>query len=95
MAGYGERRAIEEADVVEAEKSALKDVVALTVLPIHPPREVEEQLVEDAPKEVKVARAVDLEDAQGGPGVHGRVDVAERPLIRRQLPIGMHVPLTT
>src|SRR5688572_31774502 len=39
-------RAIEDADVVEAEEPALEDVVALAILAVHPPREVQEQLVE-------------------------------------------------
>ena len=37
--------------------------------------------------------AVDLEDAPGRPGVHRRVDVAERPLVGRQLAVRVHVPL--
>ena len=49
------------------------------VLAVHPPREVEEQLLEDPLEELVVTRTVDLEDPQRGPRVHGRVDVAERP----------------
>ena len=51
----GSDRAVERADVVEAEEAALEDVVALGVLAVHPPGEVEEQLVEDALEEVEVA----------------------------------------
>ena len=36
---------------------------------------------------------VDLVDAPGGPGVHGRVHVAERPLVGGDLPVRVHVPL--
>ena len=49
--------AIEDADVVEAEEAALEDVVALGVLAVDPPGEVEQQLLEDALEEDAVARA--------------------------------------
>ena len=52
----GQRRAaVEHADVVEAEEAALEDVAALRVLAVHPPGEVEHQLVEDALEEREVA----------------------------------------
>ena len=86
-------RPVERPDVVEAEEAALEDVVALGVLAVHPPGEVQEQLVEDPLEEVGVLGAVDLEHPQGGPGVHRRVDVAELPLIGGQLPVRVHVPL--
>ena len=44
-------------------------------------------------EEVEVLVAGDLEDAQRRPGVHGRVDVAERPLVGGQLAVRVHVPL--
>jgi len=40
--------AIEHADVVQAEEAALKHVAPFRVLPIHPPGEVQHQLVKDA-----------------------------------------------
>jgi hypothetical protein len=53
--------------------------------------------VEDALQEDAIAHApaclLDLIDAQGGPGMHRRIHVAERPLIGRDLPVGMHIPL--
>ena len=36
---------------------------------------------------------LDLVDAPGGPRVHRRVHVAERPLVGRELAVGVHVPL--
>ena len=68
------------------------------VLAVDPPGEVQHQLVEDALQERQVAAvaallAVDLEDAPGRPGVDRRVDVAEVPLVGRQLAVGVHVPL--
>ncbi len=96
-AGGQGRRAVEDADVVEAQEAALEDVLALGVLAVHPPREVQQELVEDLLEEGPVARAaaaaLDLVDAQGRPGVHGRIDVAQRPLVGGDLPVGVHVPL--
>ena len=43
--------AVDDGDVVEAEEAALEDVVALAVHPVHPPGEVDEQLVEAALEE--------------------------------------------
>ena len=64
--------AVEHADVVQAQEAALEDVVALGVLAVDPPGEVEQQLVEDALQEGAVARAalllLDLVDAPGRPG---------------------------
>ena len=54
-AGRQRRAAVEDADVVEAEEAALEDVLALGVLAVHPPGEVEQQLVEDALEEPAVA----------------------------------------
>ena len=48
-------RAVEDADVVEPEEAALEDVAALGVLAVHPPGEIEQQLVEDALEELAVA----------------------------------------
>ena len=50
-------RAVEDADVVEAEEAALEDVAPLGVLAVDPPGEVEQQLVEDALEEGAVGRA--------------------------------------
>ena len=56
-----------------------------------------EQLVEDLLQEVGVGaagqRTADLVDAPGGVGVDRRVDVAEVPLVGRELAVGVQVPL--
>jgi hypothetical protein len=74
------------------EEAALEDVVAFGVLAVDPPREVDEQLLEDALEELAVGAAVelllDLVDAHRGPRVHRRIDVAERPLVRGIWPLG-------
>ena len=46
-------RAVDGADVVQAQEAALEDVVAGGVLAVDPPGEVQEQLVEDALEEVR------------------------------------------
>src|SRR5271165_7549346 len=52
--------AVEDADVVQAEKSALEYVAALGVLAVHPPGEVQNQLVENSLQESEVAPAAAL-----------------------------------
>ena len=70
-AGRKRRAAIEDADVVQTEEAALEDVHPLGVLAIHPPREVDQQLVEDALEELTIADAaatlLDLVDAPARP----------------------------
>ena len=51
-AGRQRRAAVEDADIVEPEKPALEDVAALGVLAVHPPGEIQHQLVEDAFEEM-------------------------------------------
>ena len=96
-AGRQRRAAVEDADVVEAEEAALEHVPAVAVLAVDPPGEVEQQLLEDALEQLAVALAADLRLAlvgeDRGPGVDGRVDVAEVPLVGRDLAVGVHVAL--
>ncbi len=91
------RRAVEDADVVEAEEAALEDVAPLGVLAVHPPREVQHQLVEDALEKAAIApprhAPLDLIDALARPRVDGWVHVTEGPLVRGELPVRVHVPL--
>src|SRR5207249_6595514 len=86
-----------DAEVVEAEEAALKDIAALRVLAVHPPGEVEHQLVENALEEFAVSLAapllLDLIDTPRRPGHHRRGHVAEGPFIGRNLPVRVHVPL--
>ena len=75
----------------------MKDVVAFAVLAIDPPGEVEQQFVEDPFEEGAVSfpgdALLNLIDALGGPGMHGRVHIPKGPLVGRELTIGMHIPL--
>jgi hypothetical protein len=72
-----------------------ENVPALDVLAIDPPGEVDQQLLETALQETEIARAFapgDLVHPPAGPRVHGRIHVAEIPLVGRNLSVRMHVP---
>src|SRR5262245_44792239 len=95
MAAGGQRlRTVERPDIIEAEKAALKEVQVLRVFSIYPPGEVQTQLMEDPFQEGQVTSAaliaVILEYPHCRPSVHRGIDVAECPLIRRQLAVRMH-----
>ena len=53
-AGRKRGAAIKDADVVEPEEAALEDVLAEAVLAIHPPGEVQDELVERRLEEIEV-----------------------------------------
>ena len=95
-AGRQRLAAVKQRDVVQAQEATLEDVAVIRVLAVHPPGEVEHQLVKNTLQKLAVAGARQLtfkaKDAQRRPGMDRRVHVAERPLVGRQLPVGMHVP---
>ena len=86
-------RPVDRADVVQPEEAALEQVVALGILPVHPPGEVDQELVEDPAQEVHVPATVNGEHLEGGPCLHRRVHVAEVPLVGGQGPVGVLEPL--
>ena len=86
-------RAVDRADVVQAEEAALEQVVAEGVFPVHPPGEVDQQLVEDPREEVEVLAAVEREHLKRRPRLDRRVDVAEVPLVGGQRPVRVLEPL--
>ena len=90
----GEMRAVDRPDVVEAEEATLEDVRAVRVEAVHPPREVDEELVEDAAQEVDVGAALDDEHLERRPRLHRGIDVVEGPLVRGQRAVRMLEPLT-
>ena len=88
------RAAVEDADVVQAQEPAGENVAPLRVLPVHPPVEVELQAVKRARQELDVLASqvlLDLEEVEGGPGMDGRVHVAEVPLVGRDLPVRVEI----
>src|SRR5690242_19182007 len=97
MAARRQRRAaIKDADVVETEEAALKDVHPVGVLAIDPPGEIQQQLLKDALEKNRVANTaallLDLVNAPRRPRMDRRIDVAKRPLVSGQLTVRMHVP---
>ena len=88
-------RPVDGPDVVEPEEAALEDVRAVGVLAVDPPREVDEQLVEDPVQERDVLRPVDGEDLEGCPRLDRRVHVVERPLVGRDRSVRVLEPLPT
>ena len=48
--------AVEDADVVEAEEASLEHALSQAVLAIHPPREVDDELIEGALEELEIPR---------------------------------------
>ena len=84
------------ADVVEAEEAPLEHALPQTVLAIHPPREVDEELPEGALEELDVPlaalRLLHAVLEEGRPRMHRRVDVAEVPLVGGQLAVGVLKP---
>ena len=67
------------------------------VLAVDPPGEVQQQLLKTTLEPVRVAFArfslVQAVGEDGGPGMNRRVDVAEIPLVGRNLAVGVHVAL--
>ena len=86
---------VEDPDVVEAQKTPLEEVPTRRVLTVHPPGEVEEQLLEGVAEKVDVASPVlvgrGVVGEKRGPRVHRRVDVTEVPFIGRDLAVRVKV----
>ena len=74
VAAGGQRGApVENADVVEAEKSPLEHVFAEPVLPVHPPGKVQQELVKCRFQELDVCLAAQaLHRCDGGTGSQRR-----------------------
>ncbi len=98
VAAGGQRRAaVKDADVVQPQEAAFENVVAVQILAVHPPGEVQHEFVEGICQEIDVALTahflLDVVDVGHGPGVDRGIDVAEVPLVGRNLAIGMQVIL--
>ena len=87
--------AVKDADVVETQEAPLEDVLAEAVLAVHPPGEVQEQLVERRPEEIEVGLAAQglfgAVQEERREGVDRGVHVAEVPLIGGHLAAGVQV----
>src|SRR5207302_9991246 len=87
--------AVENADVIEPEKTAREKIVAFVVFAVHPPGEVEQQLLECAFKKSAItlpARTSHLVNAPGRPGVDGRIHITKSKFVSRHLAVRVHVP---
>src|SRR5262249_46554315 len=84
------------ANVVQPKEPSLEDVHPLRVLAVHPPGEVEHQLVKDAlqkrPISLSLALLVDLVNTPGCPCMDWGIHISKRPLISWNLAVRMHVP---
>src|SRR5437762_9743670 len=90
-AGRQRFRAVENADVIEPEKTAGEKIVAFGVFAVHPPGEVEQQLLECAFKKSAItlpARTSHLVNAPGSPGVDGRIHITKSKFVSRHWPFG-------
>src|SRR5271166_6531892 len=87
--GWQRRAAVKDADIVQTEEATFKQIFAKAVFAVHPPTEVQHQLRKRPPEELEVALAFEglLRAVQENrrPGVYRRIDVAEVPLVGRNL----------
>ena len=68
------------------------------VFAVDPPGKADQKLMENGLKELAICRPtvflLDLVNAPGSPGQHGRIHVAKVPLVGRNLTVRVLVPLT-
>src|SRR5262249_4078159 len=83
------RTAVEDTDIIEAEKPAFKKAPTKAIFPIDPPAEIGGEPAEHPLQEVEIGsaaqRLLHAVEENRRPGLYRRVDVAEVPLIRRDL----------
>ena len=96
VAAGGQRgAAVEDADVVEAEKSSFENILAEPVLAVHPPGEVQAELVEGRSEEIEVHLApqglLGAVQEESRKGMDRGVDVAEVPFVGGDLPVRVQV----
>ncbi len=89
---------IKYTDIVQAEETALEDIVAIFIFLVDPPGKIEHQFEKDAFEEEHITFitpfvSVYLKDTQGCPGMYRWIDITKVPLIRRQFPIRIHIPV--
>src|ERR1700741_2241945 len=87
---------IKDADVIEAEESALENVVTFRVLAINPPGERQQHFVEDRLQKCAVAFAglfsLDLVNAPCCPGQDRRIHVVEIPFVSGDHSVRVLIP---
>src|SRR5450432_2903889 len=85
--------AVEHRDVVEAEEASLKNIVPFAVYLVHPPGEIDQQLMKALFQKLAIGLArsntVHVVDAPDGPGMNRRIQIRELPLIGGNLAVRM------
>src|SRR5215831_4829029 len=94
-AGRQRRTAIEDTDIVQAEETPFKCVFARPILAVQPPCEIQQQFLKTSlkPYDVPLAslRSFQTIGENGGPRMDWWVDIAEIPLIGRNLAVWMQI----
>src|SRR5206468_10196935 len=89
--------AIEHADVIEPQETALENVVALGIFAVHPPGKGDEHFMENSLEECAIAFAasfsLDLVNAPRRPRNDGRINITEIPFVCGDLTVWMLIPL--
>ena len=85
--------AIKDANIVQSQETAFKDILTESILTVHPPGEVQHQLPKDMFEKLQVTLAPEffsmIYRVHGGPGMHRRIHIAKIPLIGREsAPLG-------
>src|SRR5580693_128286 len=86
--------AIEESNIVQPEEAPREDIPSLRILSVDPPVEIQHQTLKRTFQETQIRPAqfsFNVIEIQSRPRVHGRIHVAEVPLIGRKLPIWMGI----
>src|ERR1700751_5318093 len=99
MASGGQwRTAVKNPDIVEPEKPALEEASTKPVLAVHPPAEIRRQPAEYSLQKMEIGltaeRLFHAVEKDRRPGLYRRIDIAEVPLISRDLPGRMQVDLS-
>lgn len=85
---------VEEADIVQPEETTLKHVLAIGVLAVHPPREIQQKFLENTFKEINILTSIEfplnLESSEGCPGMDRRVDITKVPFVAVSLLLVAH-----
>ncbi len=87
--------AIENADIIQPQKPTGENMIVVSVFSVDPPSKVNQQLVKNSREKLMIGLTILFPNfiySQRRPSMNGRVDVAKRKLISRNLSAGMHVP---
>ena len=90
-------RAVKNTDIVQPQKPTGKQVPTIHILAIDPPCEIDQQLLKGTHQKAPVtlpSMAGHFVHTPTRPRMNGRIDIRKCKLIRRHLPVRMHVPFT-